>query len=226
MRLFTILLLLASLKAQAQSHAQPQIDLPELNTSINGIDIGGLEYWPFIDNKPHPYPSGVVWSHEEAAEKNMTAAMECMVKASKRLTSWLRDTDSPVYGKLKELKRRGGPSQFFMWTNDYTKGPQLAQNGMRPARVWHWCSDPADYESTPDCGWLKFESTVGPDGACKMPEEVQVASFLQQKIDSLPLQPVGAESAINEFNGGRGDQSTDRVDSPSTTPGAGAAGTR
>ncbi len=156
----------------------------------------------------------------------MTAAMDCMVKASKRLTTWLRDTDSPVYGKLKELKRRGGPSQFFMWTNDYTKGPQLAQNGMRPARVWHWCSDPARYESDPDCGWLKFESTVGPDGACKMPEAAQVENFLQQKIDSLqePLQPEGTEAADNVFDGGRGDQSNERVKSPSTTPAAGAAG--
>ncbi len=226
MRFLAMILLFSTISplAQAQSHARPQIDLPDLNTSINGIEIGGLEYWPFIDNKPLPYPTGIVWSHKEAAEKNMTAAMECMVKASKRLTTWLRDTDSPVYGKLKELKRRGGPSQFFMWTNDYTKGPQLAQNGMRPASVWHWCSDTADYESDPACGWLKFESTVGPDGACKMPEAAQVTSFLQQKIDSLQ-EPL-TESAINEFNGGRGDQSTDRVDSPSTTPGDGAAGTR
>lgn len=219
MRYFALVLLFTSLSTWGQE------SVPRLNTSINGIDIGGIEYWPFDDTiESSPYPNRVLWSFEEGSP----LAQKCALDSSRRLTTWLEDTESEVYGKLKELKRRGGPSQFWMWTNDYTKAPSQAARGMRPSRVWHWCAQAGDMIENPDCGWLKFESAVGPDGVCKMPEAAQVANFLQQKIDSLeePLQPERTESAINEFNGGRGYQSTDRVNSPSTAPAAGATGNR
>jgi hypothetical protein len=161
-----------------------------LYTSINGIKIDGLEYWPFDDSiEGSPYPERVLWKFELGSKE----AKACMLKSSTLLTSWLEDTHSPVYEKLKELKRRGGPSQFWMWTNDYTKAPVLAASVMRRAHVWHWCSEP----STPDCGWLKFESTVGPDGVCKMPEAQEVSNFLQSRINLLPepLQPEGSEDS-------------------------------
>lgn len=181
--------------------------VPTLDTSINGIQIGGLEYWPFDDTQPgSPYPDRVLWEHQEGSPQ----AQACMIQASRRLTTWLEDTQSVVYGKLKELKRRGGPSQFWMWTNDYTKAPQQAQNGMRRSHVWHWC----DQHVTPDCGWLKFESTVGPDGVCSMPEEQQVASYLEGRINNLP-EPLQSEGLgdVNVLDGGRGEQSTDRESS-------------
>lgn len=210
MRTLTAIILMFSFSALAQ--------VPTLDTSINGIQIGGLEYWPFDDAQPgSPYPDRVLWNHEEGSPQ----AQACMIKASRRLTTWLEDTQSVVYGKLRELKRRGGPSQFWMWTNDYTKAPQQAQNGMRRSHVWHWC----DQHVTPDCGWLKFESTVGPDGSCSMPEEEQVASYLEGRINNLP-EPLQSEGLgdVNVLDGGRGNQSTDRESSSgsrSTESGAG-----
>jgi hypothetical protein len=215
MRFLTMILLLSTLPAWAQA------PVPTLNTSINGIEIGGLEYWPFNDAQPgSPYPNRVLWEHEEGSPK----AQECMIESSRRLTTWLEDTQSPVYEKLRELKRRGGPSRFWMWTNDYTKAPQQAQSGMRRSHVWHWCSE----HTSPDCGWLKFESTVTPDGVCKMPEALQVATYLQSRINLLPepLQPEGPESANNEFDGGRENQVTDRASSPQESAKDVAAGRR
>ena len=147
-----------------------------------------------------------------------------MIESSRRLASWLEDTQSPVYEKLKELKRRGGPSQFWLWTNDYTKAPLQAASGMRRAHVWHWCEE----HTSPDCGWLKFESTVSPEGVCKMPEAQQVSTYLQGRINLLPepLQPEASESARNEFDGGRGNQSTDRQSSPRRSAEDVAAGRR
>lgn len=215
MRSLAAILLFTTLSAWAQA------PVPTLNTSINGFQIGGLEYWPFDDARPgSPYPDRVLWEHEEGSPK----AQECMIQASRRLATWLEDTDSAVYGKLKELKRRGGPAQFWLWTNDYTKAPQQAQNGMRRSHVWHWCQE----HVTPDCGWLKFESTVGPDGVCKMPEAAQVASYLEGRINLLP-EPLQSEglSEANVVDGSRGDQSTDRSGDSSPKPsGSSAAGSR
>lgn len=214
MRLVTAILFLTTFSAWAQA------PVPTLDTSINGFRIGGLEYWPFDDARPgSPYPDRVLWEHEEGSPK----AQECMVQASRRLVTWLEDTESVVHGKLIELKRRGGPSQFWMWTNDYTKAPQQAQNGMRRSHVWHWCQE----HVTPDCGWLKFESTVGPDGVCKLPEAAQVASYLEGRINLLP-EPLQSESLseANVVDGGRGEQSTDRSGDSSAKPTGSAAGSR
>jgi len=216
---FIVALIALSAFAEDESRgAQPE-PTPTIYTSINGISIDGVEYWPFDDAQPgSPYPDRILWDYAEGS----TPAKACMLAANRQLVSWLEDTNSDVYLKLRELKHRGGPSRFWMWTNDYTKAPQQAQNGMRRAHVWHWCQQ----HVSPDCGYLKFESTVRPDGSCALPQAEQVSSYLQGRINMLPenLEPLLPDASM--VDGSRGDQSTDRENNPRSSAGEARAGGR
>lgn len=134
--------------------------------------IGGMEYWPFDDSIPgSPYPDRVLWSYDEGS----SAAKKCMLEANKKLVGWLKDESHPVYKALVHYREIGGTPDFFMWTNDYTKAPQQASRARRN-RVWWWSGS-----SSETSGWLKFESTVLPDGTCKTPEAEQVVSYLENR---------------------------------------------
>src|SRR5690606_35135240 len=134
--------------------------------------IGGMEYWTFDDSIPgSPYPDRVLWNFEEGSD----AAKKCMLEANKKLVSWLKDEEHPVNKALVHYKEIGGTADFFMWTNDYTKAPAQAARARRN-RVWWWSGSSNETD-----GWLKFESTVMPDGTCKTPEAEQIVSYLENR---------------------------------------------
>tara|TARA_R110000868_G_scaffold132380_3_gene343221 strand:+ start:42629 stop:43249 length:621 start_codon:yes stop_codon:yes gene_type:complete len=143
--------------------------------------IGGMEYWPFDDSIPgSPYPDRVLWSYEEGTD----AAKKCMLQGNKLLVSWLEDASHPVTKALKEYKEIGGSADFFMWTNDYTKAPSQAARGMRKARVWWWSGSGSDTS-----GWLKFESTVLPDGTCTNPKPEQIVTYIESRYSLFAAAP-------------------------------------
>jgi len=165
MKTFIIGLLLLSQAAHAQE------ERPKTGT-VGPSYIGGMEYWPFDDSIPgSPYPDRVLWNYEEGSD----AAKKCMLEANKKLVGWLKDEEHPVNKALVHYKEIGGTADFFMWTNDYTKAPQQAAHARRN-RVWWWSGN-GDETS----GWLKFESTVLPDGTCKTPEAEQIVSYLENR---------------------------------------------
>lgn len=143
--------------------------------------IGGMEYWPFDDAIPgSPYPDRVLWSYDEGTD----AAQACMLQGNKLLVSWLEDEQHPVSVALKEYKDLGGSTDFFMWTNDYTKAPQQAARGTRKSRVWWWSGSGSETS-----GWLKFESTVLADGTCQNPKAEQVVSYIESRYSIFAATP-------------------------------------
>ncbi len=167
-------LLLAS-QSFAQSNERPR------SGQIGPAYIGGMEYWPFDDEIPgSPYPDRVLWSYGEGSD----AAQKCMLQGNKLLVSWLEDEQSPVAQALEEYSAIGGESSFFMWTNDYTKAPQQAARGMRKSKVWWWSGSGSETS-----GWLKFESTVLPDGTCQNPKEEQIVSYLESRYHLFAHEP-------------------------------------
>ncbi len=165
--IFALFVLSASSQAFAQQSERPR------SGQIGAGYIGGMEYWPFDDSIPgSPYPDRVLWSYEEGSK----AAQECMLKGNKQLVKWLEDSQSPVSVALKEYSEIGGESSFFLWTNDYTKAPTQAARGTRKSRVWWWSGSGSETS-----GWLKYESTVLPDGTCQNPKEEQIVSYLESR---------------------------------------------
>lgn len=144
---------------------------------IDGINIGGLEFWPFDDAiSTSPYPDRIIWNFNAGASKEVEA---CFLKANKKLVSWLRKPEGLVYKELHEIKALGGKADFYMWTNDYLKAPLMTATA-RKARVWHW-----NPSTRPDGGWLKFESTLMPNGICLTPDLAETEKYLQTIIEKL-----------------------------------------
>lgn len=164
-KLFALIcLLLISFTSQAQEE-RPRFG------SFGGAYVGGQEFWPFDDSTPgSPYPDRVIWSFDGASE----AAQKCMLEANQLLISWLQDENHIVTKAIQEYNDAGGNASFFMWVNDYTKGPNQARNPRRN-QVWYW-SGSGDQVN----GLLKFESTLMPDGTCKTPSAQQAASFIER----------------------------------------------
>lgn len=166
-------LILAFISVSVLSHVSAYAEETPQTGQIGPAYIGGMEYWPFDDSIPgSPYPDRVLWSYEEGSD----AAKSCMLKGNKQLVGWLKDPQSPVAVALKEYSAIGGESSFFLWTNDYTKAPSQAARGTRKSRVWWWSGSGSETS-----GWLKYESTVLPDGKCQIPKEEQIVSYLESR---------------------------------------------
>ena len=139
--------------------------------------IVGEEYWIFDDSKSgNPYSRGeVVWSYDGAP----AVAQKCAELGHKQLKSWLENSDSIVSKYLKIIGESGGPTQFFLWTNDFQTNKATRkfedekiqkENGRkkRPlASVWNYLD-----------GLLKYESSITPDGECHIPKESEVIESL------------------------------------------------
>ncbi|MBH48986.1 MAG: hypothetical protein CME71_12530 [Halobacteriovorax sp.] len=171
------LVLLATLSFTTIAGAQ---EYPQTGR-IGPAYIGGMEYWPFDDAIPgSPYPDRVLWSYGEGSD----LAKKCMLQGNQLLVSWLKDDNHPVTKALKEYKEIGGTADFFMWTNDYSKAPAQAARGMRKSHVWWWSGSGSDTS-----GWLKFESTVSPDGTCSNPKPEQIVSYLESRYSLFAAAP-------------------------------------
>lgn len=165
--IFALFVLSATTQAFSQQEEKPRYG------NIGPAYIGGMEFWPFDDSIPgSPYPDRVLWSYGEGSDP----AKACMLKGNKQLVKWLEDPQSPVAVALKEYAEIGGTSSFFQWTNDYTKAPSQAARGTRKSRVWWWSGSGSETS-----GWLKYESTVLPDGTCQNPQEEQIVSYLESR---------------------------------------------
>ena len=130
--------------------------------------IAGEEYWIFDDSKAgNPYSRNeIIWSYSGAP----ASAQECAKKGYAQLISWLENPDSIISQYLKLIGESGGVTSFFLWTNDYSiKKAVIKGQNPRSARIWNW-----------EDMFLKYESTVLPNGECVIPKKDDVISTLEK----------------------------------------------
>jgi hypothetical protein len=130
--------------------------------------IVGEEYWVFDDTKDgSPYSRNeIIWDHDDAPKD----AQKCAKKGYAQLRSWLEKKDSVISKYLNLIENTGGTTNFFLWTNDYkTLNAKRKSINARASRVWNW-----------EGMFLKYESTLTPDGQCKIPNREEVIESLEE----------------------------------------------
>lgn len=187
-RLITATLtLLASIPALAE---------PTMTTlDINGLVLSGAEYWPFHGDRNISYPDDVLWGFypergvppEEGEDPNpdtaSPAAVACATRAWEKLRTFM-ESDQPVLRRIIEIGADDFIThKFYLWTNDYTRAVTPFPYAVRTNRLWFWARSPQVPGRTP--GYWKWESTVLQDGTCLIPEDAQIAQYLQDKLAEL-----------------------------------------
>lgn len=150
---------------------------------FDGIRISGEEYWVFDDDRPgSPYAQNrIIWSYGSAPKNSQ----KCGEIAYKKLTKWLKDTESPVYRAMKAYKDAGGVSRIYLWVNDYTKAPSQSARP-RNSKYWLW-----------ENSYFKFESTLMPDGTCHTPSERQIVNYVNKKLIEKGMEKIDPEGDLS-----------------------------
>ena len=163
MHLKLILFLLLSIKTASGDEVQ---DFPYFEGGA-GV-IVGEEYWVFDDSKEgSPYSRNeIIWDHGDAPKD----AQKCAKKGYAQLRRWLEKKDSVISKYLSLIESTGGTTNFFLWTNDYkTLNAKRKSINARASRVWNW-----------EGMFLKYESTLMPDGQCNIPDKEDVIESLEE----------------------------------------------
>lgn len=155
------------------ANAQANVVGPMSAVEINGFQLTGAEYWPFISNEPFRYPSDVLWGfYPDGATQN---AVDCAEKSYEVLMVFFRDN----LQLLRDVVAQGATRKFYLWVNDYTSA--AADREARTARMWHWNSGARDYTS----GYWKWETTLTPHGDCSVPKPAQIRAALLDALNNL-----------------------------------------
>lgn len=146
---------------------------PMTVVEINGFQLSGAEYWPFVSNDPFRYPSDVLWGFypESATAESIT----CAEKSWSALTAFFRDNEQ----LMQDVVARGATRKFYLWTNDYIAAAN--DRPIRTSRMWHWNSGPRDYKN----GYWKWESTLTVNGDCVLPKPAQIQEELYEALRVL-----------------------------------------
>jgi hypothetical protein len=137
--------------------------IPE-ETTVNGFDFGGFEYWPYKEAQPI-YPDKIQWGFEAGSGP----ARRCMAAGTRELAKILQDPPA----SLLQLREQHDITSFFNWNNDYT-GAQ--RDGMaRLRKLWL-------YESS----LIKWISETNTDGSCLIPTREELDQFATQCLTTFP----------------------------------------
>jgi hypothetical protein len=131
---------------------------PDSVYDVNGFDISGFEYWPWIAGMGNPYSENRVQfgydNHSsEAAQACSKIAFEILFRIINDPGEWLKklrdDTDAPA--------------RFFLWNNDYTKYTQTGG-----ATVYNWQNS-----------YIKWQHYTTKDGKCFVPSRKTLEDFAE-----------------------------------------------
>ena len=154
--------------------------------TAHGVELTGGEYWPNRGDAATNYPDDVMWGfypekgvvfEGEAAPATPTkAAMDCAQTAYDALKLWI---DANHESFLAATAKLGTSSRFYLWVNDYSEANDPFPHEKRPHKFWYWQRKPAVVGRV--VGYWKWESSVGHDGTCRIPEDAQIKAYLADK---------------------------------------------
>jgi hypothetical protein len=137
---------------------------------INGFELSGAEYWPFVGSINFNYPDDVLWGfYPDAATE---PAIACAKVSWDALKTFLGS--NPI--KMQQVVALGATKRFYLWTNDYTRADEGRTR--RKNAMWHWNSGEPNYA----LGYWKWEALVTQDGECLIPDAAQVEETLDKAI--------------------------------------------
>ena len=146
---------------------------PMAEFTLNGYELAGAEYWPFIADVPFNYPDDVLWGFY--AEGTTQVARDCARVAYDKLKVFLTQNTA----ELQRVVALGATKRFYLWTDDYSQAS--ANRSRRANSMWHWNRGDHDYSQ----GYWKWESVVTQDGRCLIPQAAQIRTALRQAITEL-----------------------------------------
>jgi hypothetical protein len=161
----------------------------------NGLTLTGAEYWPYVGIKEPDYPKEVLWGFypEQGVvapgedDPNVATAspkaIACAHKAYAKLRHFVSNKPAKFARVIELGKDRGVTPKFYLWTNDYTKAKDPFPGGRRKARLWYWMRKPQVEGKTP--GYWKWESVVTQQGECQIPDDKQIADYIDEKLKEL-----------------------------------------
>lgn len=148
-------------------------DAPMTVVEVNGFQLTGAEYWPFVSNEPFRYPGDVLWGfYPEAASPD---SVSCAEQSHRALIAFFRDN----WQLMQSVVARGATRKFYLWTNDYTAASPDRE--LRTTRMWHWNSGARDYTS----GYWKWETTLTQNSICLVPQAAQIREELKEALRVL-----------------------------------------
>ena len=133
------------------------------------------EYWIYKTHKMTGSIDSTDYNErhvEYGSELASKESLACLKKGHKQLQGWLEDEKSKVSRSLQVLKENGGTTNFFMWINDYHRNKAKVIDGDPSApRFYMWRNT-----------FIKYISTLLPNGDCLIPSEKGVISDLSDII--------------------------------------------
>ncbi len=168
-----------ALSLSSPAAAQPVADVSRTESgemrsfALNGYELSGGEYWPFVGDAPFQYPDAVLWGFYP--DEATSAAISCAFTAYHQLRDLFRANPE----NLRRVVELGATPRFYLWVNDYSRAS--FSRSRRVNRLWHWSDGPADYGT----GFWKWESTLTQDGECLTPTPAQVDYALEEAIEAL-----------------------------------------
>jgi hypothetical protein len=163
--------------------------------SINGYELTGAEYWPYVGTAEINYPDAVLWGFYpqagvigpgETTPNAETASPKAVVCAEASYAA-LRAFVQSNPPKLREIVKRGADKgyvpRFYLWTNDYTRAATPYPPGVREARLWYWKRKEPAPPKPP--GYWKWEATLTQAGECQVPRADQIEKQLDTELATL-----------------------------------------
>ena len=163
--------------------------------TINGYELTGAEYWPYVGAAEINYPDAVLWGfYPKAGEvgpgettPNPETANPKAVACAESSYAALRAFVEANPPKLREIVERGADQgyvpRFYLWTNDYTRAATPYPPGVREARLWYWKRKEPAPPKPP--GYWKWEATLTQAGECQVPRGEQIEKQLDTELATL-----------------------------------------
>jgi hypothetical protein len=190
-------LVLCLVACSSSPEPRPEIERPTPMGpfQINGYELTGAEYWPYVGTAEIQYPDAVLWGFYPKAgelgpgettpnaETANPKAVECARASHEALRAFL----SKDHPKLREIVTRGADKgyvpRFYLWTNDYTRAATPYPPGVREARLWYWKRKEPAPPKPP--GYWKWEATLTQAGECQLPRPEQIEKQLDTELATL-----------------------------------------
>jgi len=162
---------------------------------MNGYVLAGAEYWPYVGKDELRYPEDVLWGFypvkgeiaagetEPNTDSATREAIECAQQSFAALQVFLAKNPSALRRIVEVGEAKGFVPRFYLWTNDYSRAADPYPPGMRQARLWYWQRKRPEPPKPP--GYWKWEATLTQDGACQLPAQDQIDTYLAETLKSL-----------------------------------------
>jgi hypothetical protein len=164
--------------------------------TMNGYELTGAEYWPYVGEVDIKYPEEVLWGFYPEkgvvppgeSDPNPATASPAVVACANRAWNELRafvGGPHPTLDRIVEVGVKNGTMvpRFYLWTNDYSKASDPYPPGMREARLWWWARKTPEPPKPP--GYWKWESVLDQKGVCHTPRPEQIEAYLTEKLAEI-----------------------------------------